>query len=176
MQISMIACRSPLAPEEQSMHIRCAPPKHGRGASNLHKRATKASASRTRIRTGGNGPTQDGTTADLRPPAKEPAEASVLLQVRVLLLKRLVDARGHELLDIPAHLRDLAHDGAGQVHVLRRGHDEQRFQLRGELVVHGRHLELVLEVGDGSQAFDHHGGVKLLGEIDEQALELQINS
>ena len=55
---------------------------------------------------------QDGAKADPRAPAKEPAEASSLLQVRVLLLKRLVDARGHELLDIPAHLRDLAHDGA----------------------------------------------------------------
>ena len=40
-----------------------------------------------------------------------------------------------------------------------------------ELVVQGRHLELVLEVGDGPQALDDRLGPHAMGEIHEQLIE-----
>ena len=46
MQISMIACRPPLAPEEQSMHIRRVTPEHGRNASYVAVGAMPAGLSR----------------------------------------------------------------------------------------------------------------------------------
>ena len=55
--------------------------------------------------------------------------------------------------------------------MLRRRHDEKRLQLLVQLVVERRHLELVLEVGDGAQSLHHGLGAHAAGEVDEQLVE-----
>ena len=55
--------------------------------------------------------------------------------------------------------------------MLRRRHDEKRLQLLVQLVVERRHLELVLEVGDGAQSLHHGLGTHATGEVDEQLVE-----
>ena len=55
--------------------------------------------------------------------------------------------------------------------MLRRRHDEKRLQLLVQLVVERRHLELVLEVGDGAQAV-----VKGLRAITDFEYEFQMTA
>ena len=49
--------------------------------------------------------------------------------------------------------------------------DKKNVSMPDSALVHLRHLQLVVEVGDGAQALDDRVGAVLLGEIDEQALE-----
>ncbi len=52
------------------------------------------------------------------------------------------------------------------------GHEKECLDLRLQLAVHQRHLELVLKVGYGPQPPDNGLGLLPAGEIDEQPLEM----
>ena len=49
--------------------------------------------------------------------------------------------------------------------------DKKNVSMPGEPLVHLRHLQLVVEVGDGPQALHDRVGAVLAGEVDEQPLE-----
>ena len=53
---------------------------------------------------------------------------------------------------------------------MRAGREEERVDA-GEALVHLRHLQLVVEVGDGAQTLDDRVGAVLTGEVDEETLE-----
>ena len=78
--------------------------------------------------------------------------------------------RRHHARHVAAELRDLAHQARRQERVLRAGGDEEGVDPR-ELLVHLRHLQLVVEVGDGPEALHDRLGAVVAGEVDEQALE-----
>ena len=86
------------------------------------------------------------------------------------LLEPLGDLRRHHPRHVAAEAGHLAHQARRQERVLRAGGDEEGVDAR-ELLVHLRHLELVVEVGDRPQALHDRLGAVLLGEVDEQALE-----
>ena len=80
-------------------------------------------------------------------------------------------ARRHHLGDIAAEGGDLLDQARAQVGVLERGHEEDGVDLRRELAVGVRHLELGLEVAHGAQAADDEAGAELAREVDRQAVE-----
>ena len=70
----------------------------------------------------------------------------------------------------PPKRGDLPHQARRQERVLRARRDEERVDAR-EALVHLRHLQLVVEVGDGPEALHDRVGAVVPGEVDEQALE-----
>jgi CDP-diacylglycerol---glycerol-3-phosphate 3-phosphatidyltransferase len=73
--------------------------------------------------------------------------------------------------DVAAVAGDLFHERGTGVTELLVGHDEERLDLRLQVAVHERHVELELEVGEGAQAADDGVGFLGDGELDEKAVE-----
>src|SRR5262249_53895171 len=90
-------------------------------------------------------------------------------------VKFLAQPGFHELRNQAAHRaaqpKDLLHQFRTQVRVGLGGHHEDRFQLRLQLAVHQRHLQLVLVVADGAYAAQHRFGFLLHGVVHQQAFE-----
>ena len=51
--------------------------------------------------------------------------------------------------------------------MLRSGHHEDRFQLRKQLAIDLRHLKLILEIADSTQAAYNNVNIMALAEIDQ---------
>src|SRR5574338_883834 len=82
------------------------------------------------------------------------------------------DRRSHELADRPAVARDFLHQ-LGRDRLQRHvGHQEDRFDIVVQLLVHSRHLELIFEVGDAPQAPQDRGRALLFCELHQQRIEL----
>src|SRR5471032_1705209 len=82
-----------------------------------------------------------------------------------LVLQALFHRWENELADIAAELRDLTHDRARDELILIRRRHEHGFHVRQQITIHARHLELVFEVGDGTQTPHDHARVVLAHEI-----------
>src|SRR3954452_1579228 len=78
---------------------------------------------------------------------------------------------GHELRDVASEDGDLLHSAGGEKTVLRRRHQVDGFDVRGQLAVELVHLELVLEVRDRAQSFDDRHGALLARIVDDQLVE-----
>src|SRR6476659_5487148 len=78
----------------------------------------------------------------------------------------------NESREVSVVLRDFAHDARADVGRFDRWHHENRLETLRQMSVHERHLELVLEIADRAQAADVERRSDLLGEIDQQSLEL----
>lgn len=72
---------------------------------------------------------------------------------------------------VTAVTRRLFNEGGTRVAELFVGHDEQRLELRFEVPVHQRHVELKFEVGKSAQAADNCIGLLLHAELDQEAAE-----
>src|SRR5690242_11738183 len=77
-------------------------------------------------------------------------------------LERLGDLRMHELRDVAAEARNLAHQARADVGRVERRHHEDRLESRRQVTVHQGHLVLVLEIADRAQASDEQRRVHLL--------------
>src|SRR5262249_20090752 len=78
---------------------------------------------------------------------------------------------GYEPRDIAAEADDLLHESRARVEVRLARHHEDRLDLRLQVTVHHRHLELVLEVAGGAEATDDHGSALLGGVVDGETGE-----
>src|SRR5680860_1822837 len=85
-------------------------------------------------------------------------------------VESLGDERGNHARDVATEAGHLADEAGRQERMLRAGRDEEGVDAR-ETLVHLRHLELVVEVGDSPQTLDDRFCPVLLGEVDEQAFE-----
>ena len=74
----------------------------------------------------------------------------------------------YEGFQIPIELSDFLDRVAGQVTVLIGRHEEHAVDVAGKRSVGVRHLELVLEVGDGAQAADNVVGTEFLALVNGQ--------
>ena len=74
---------------------------------------------------------------------------------------------GNEARDVPAEPGDLPHQGCGQEGVAHVRGQEERLRLRPQLLIHLRHLELVLEVRDRAEPPDDEARVARAREIHE---------
>src|SRR5207249_4706949 len=86
-------------------------------------------------------------------------------------LQGFLHGRIDEMRYITAEAGDLAHQARAEIGQLKCGPKKDGLDLGGEVAVHQRHLEFVLEVRDGPQATNDHRGPDLLRELGEQALE-----
>jgi hypothetical protein len=66
--------------------------------------------------------------------------------------------------DVAAQRGDLAHERRREVRVVLVRREEDRLELRPQVPVHERHLELVLEVGDGAQPADDDAAFSALAK------------
>src|SRR5262245_39090077 len=89
--------------------------------------------------------------------------------VAELLAQALRHDRRHELGDVAPEPDELLQAGRAHVEILLARHQEDRLDLREEVLVHQRHLELVLEVRHGANAADHDVGADLAREVDREA-------
>ena len=71
----------------------------------------------------------------------------------------------HELADIAAQAGDFAHQGRGNEIELLGRRQKHVVDLVGEMPAHGGELKLEFEIGDGTQASDHHAQAVLAREI-----------
>jgi hypothetical protein len=90
---------------------------------------------------------------------------------RCACVARVLHARRHELVDLAAQHRDLAHEGAADELVLVAGGQEHRLDVRHQAAVHAGQLELVVEVGHGAQAAHHGLAAAGHDEVAQQAGE-----
>src|ERR1700709_1890452 len=77
----------------------------------------------------------------------------------------------HELADIAAKLRNLAHDGSRNKLILVRWRHEHGFDIGQKIAIHARHLEFVFKVGHSAQPTHNHARVVLAHEILQKALK-----
>src|SRR4030066_467835 len=69
------------------------------------------------------------------------------------------DQGGDQVVDLPAESRDLLGDVGADIGIALPRHHEDGVDLGRELLVHVRHLELVLEIRDGPKASHHDVGL-----------------
>src|SRR3989304_3987241 len=81
------------------------------------------------------------------------------------------DQGGDQVVDLPAESRDLLGNVGADIGIALPRHHEDGVDLGGELPVHVRHLELVLEIGNGPEAPDHHVRIHLSHVFDEKPPE-----
>src|SRR5882724_8727583 len=88
-----------------------------------------------------------------------------------LLAQALLHRRRHQAGDGRAERGDLLDEARGDIRVPLVRHHEHGLHRVAELAVHQRHLELVLEVGDGAEAA--HDAVRALAlhQVDQQPVE-----
>src|SRR5688572_13523386 len=70
--------------------------------------------------------------------------------------------------DVAAESGDLLHSARGEKTVLRRRHEVDGFDVRGQLAVELVHLQLVLEVRDRAQSLDDGLRPALARELDHE--------
>src|SRR5260221_737911 len=83
----------------------------------------------------------------------------------------LGDARADEMRDVAAELTDLLDEARRDELIAVACHQEDGLDLRVEARIHPRHLELILEIGDGAQPADDHGGADRHREMHQQIVE-----
>src|SRR4030095_3134940 len=81
------------------------------------------------------------------------------------------DGGWNKTADRAAQLRYLLDQARTQVGVGFRRHQEDCFHMRGKTSVHERHLKLIFVIGYCTDTSNNNGGLALIGEIDQEALE-----
>src|SRR5450432_1991689 len=87
-----------------------------------------------------------------------------------MFLEFRLDQRVHELRDVAAHHRNLAHQRRGDERVLFLRRHEHRLDLRLQVAAHIRKLKLELKIRDRAQAPDDDGQSILQRKIDGQTV------
>src|SRR6202171_203113 len=84
----------------------------------------------------------------------------------------LGNRRMYERLQVSVVLRDLPDDARADVGRLDRGHHEDRLEAFGQVAIHQRHLELVLEIADRTQTANVQRRPDFLVESDQEPFKL----
>src|SRR3954447_2501690 len=84
---------------------------------------------------------------------------------------RLGRRRRNHRRHVAAELRDLLDEARADVRVLQRGHEEHGVDVRRQLLVVVRQLELRVEVADRSQPAHEERGAETVAVVDGEALE-----